>query len=123
MGLIDVREVKVISDHRGEVRPMLRVDDPHFEKFGEIYFSTVKPGMVKGWHLHKTMTLNYAVVVGRVSLMARTDSDTFTCDLWPGFLATIKPGIWNSFACIGDTEAIVANCATHPHDPEEIIRG
>ena len=29
---------------------MLRADEPHFERFGEIYFSLVYPGGVKAWH-------------------------------------------------------------------------
>jgi dTDP-4-dehydrorhamnose 3,5-epimerase len=37
-------------------------------------------------------------------------------------LATIPPGIYNGFKGIGVKPAIVANCATIPHDPEEIAR-
>lgn len=37
-------------------------------------------------------------------------------------LITIPPGIWNGFKGIGATPAIVANCATEPHDPDEIKR-
>jgi dTDP-4-dehydrorhamnose 3,5-epimerase len=31
-------------------------------------------------------------------------------------LATIPPGIWTGFKGMDDV-SIVANCATHPHDP------
>ena len=48
---------------------MMRADDPLFEQFGEIYFSTVYPGAIKGWHMHKEMTLNYAVVLGMIKLV------------------------------------------------------
>jgi dTDP-4-dehydrorhamnose 3,5-epimerase len=37
-------------------------------------------------------------------------------------LVHIPPGIWNGFKCIGDKTAIVANCSTDPHDPQEIKR-
>ena len=37
-------------------------------------------------------------------------------------LVTIPPGVWNGFKGIGVKPAIVANCATVPHDPEEIRR-
>ncbi len=47
---------------------MLREDSEGFERFGEIYFSYVYPGVVKGWHIHDWMTLNYAVPVGMVKL-------------------------------------------------------
>ena len=53
-----------IPDERGKVMHMLKCTDPHFEQFGEIYFSVGFPGAVKAWHKHKTMTLNNAVVSG-----------------------------------------------------------
>jgi dTDP-4-dehydrorhamnose 3,5-epimerase len=30
--------------------------------------------------------------------------------------------IWNGFKSVGTQTAIVANCSTLPHDPDEIIR-
>src|SRR5215510_13008959 len=61
-----VHPLRQIPDERGKVMHMLRCDDPHFERFGEIYFSVVYPGVIKGWHLHREMTLNYAVVAGTI---------------------------------------------------------
>jgi dTDP-4-dehydrorhamnose 3,5-epimerase len=37
-------------------------------------------------------------------------------------LVTVPPGVWNGFKGIGAKPALVANCATEPHDPEEIVR-
>ena len=51
-----------IPDERGTIMHMLKATDPEFLGFGEIYFSTVYPGVVKGWHRHAEMTLNYACV-------------------------------------------------------------
>ena len=134
MGRIDgvaVRPLRRIPDERGRILQMLRRDDPHFERFGEIYFSVVVPGAVKGWHRHTRMTLNYAVVTGLIKLVlydARTHAPTRgTCmELFLGeshyALVTVPPGIWNGFKGVSPTEAIVANCATEPHDPAEIQR-
>ena len=52
--------LKQIFDERGKVMHMLRCDDEAFNQFGEVYFSCTHPGVVKAWHLHKRMTLNYA---------------------------------------------------------------
>ena len=35
---------------------MIKSSDPEFKKFGEIYFSCINPGVIKAWHIHKTMT-------------------------------------------------------------------
>ena len=76
-GIDGVRVVPLrrIPDERGTILHMLRVDDPHFVKFGEIYFTTVYEGVVKGWHKHREMTLNYACVVGRIKLVLYDDRD------------------------------------------------
>ena len=64
-----IKPLNQISDERGKIMHMLRADDPFFEGFGEIYFSTVFPGIVKGWHIHNKMTLNYAVLDGNIKLV------------------------------------------------------
>lgn len=124
-----VKPLRQIPDERGKVMHMLRADDPEFERFGEIYFSLVYPGVVKGWHRHRLMTLNYAVVVGMVRLALyddrpRSPTRGELTELFVGdgnyCLVKVPPGIWNGFKGIGTAPAIVANCATHPHDPTEI---
>lgn len=128
---VHIVPLQKIPDDRGMVMHMLRRDDPHFLKFGEIYFSMVYPGKVKGWHLHAQMTLNYAVVVGSIRLVLydeRPDSKTHRqlqeILLGEGrySLVQIPPNIWNAFQGLGDAPSIVANCSTHPHDPSEIQR-
>jgi dTDP-4-dehydrorhamnose 3,5-epimerase len=128
---VRVIPLKQIPDERGRIMHMVRATDEHFEGFGEIYFSVVHPGVVKGWHLHKLMTLNYAVVSGTIKLALYDDrplskSRGQLMELYPGdanyVLVTIPPGVWNGFKGVGTQSAIVANCSTHPHDPAEIQR-
>ena len=110
---------------------MLREDSPIFSRFGEIYFSCTYPGAIKAWHLHKQMTLNYAVIYGEIKCVLfddRPNSKTRGC-VEEYFLShenycliTVPPLIWNGWKGIGDKVSIVANCATIPHDPNEIER-
>lgn len=126
-----MRELKQIPDERGKIMHMLRESDEYFERFGEIYFSVIYPGVVKGWHVHKKMTLNYAVITGMIKLVlfdGRTDSSTYKeiQEIFMGednyVLIKIPYGITNGFKGIGTKPAIVANCSTLAHDPQEIIR-
>ena len=50
---VAVTPLRRIPDERGAVFHMLSEDDAAFERFGEIYFSLVYPGVVKGWHRHR----------------------------------------------------------------------
>ena len=123
--------LKQISDERGKVMHMLREDSPAFSRFGEIYFSCTYPGAIKAWHLHKKMRLNYAAIFGEIKCVLfddRPNSKTRGCIdeyyLSPEnyFLLTVPPLIWNGWKGLGIDKSIVANCASIPHDPEEIER-
>jgi dTDP-4-dehydrorhamnose 3,5-epimerase len=126
-GLIIV-QLRTFIDARGEVRQMLRADAPHFVDFGEIYFSLINHGMVKGWKRHQRMTLNLAVPVGRVRFVFfddRRKSASFgkTQEIILGRdayqLAVVPPGIWYAFQGLDADRSLVANCASLPHDPNE----
>lgn len=128
---IKVTPLRRIPDERGAVFHMLRNDSDVYERFGEIYFSMVYPGAIKAWHLHKEMTLNYAVPVGMIKLACFDDRpgsatkgalfETFLGELNYA-LVTIPPLVWNGFKGFGDRPALVANCATIPHSPDELER-
>ncbi|MDD4941481.1 MAG: dTDP-4-dehydrorhamnose 3,5-epimerase family protein [Candidatus Omnitrophica bacterium] len=128
---VEIHPLRQIPDERGKIMHMLRSTDEYFDTFGEIYFSVVNPGVIKGWHLHKKMTLNYAVVAGMIKLALYDDRKNSTTkgevqEIFTGednyCLIKIPPGIWNGFKGIGTKPAIVANCATLAHDPAEIVR-
>lgn len=122
---VKVVPLRRIPDERGTIYHMLRRTDPHFVEFGEIYFTSIYRDVVKGWHRHRLMTLNYACIWGRIKLVLydeRPDSPThgqlMECFLGPDdySLVVIPPLVWTGFKGMTDL-ALVANCATHPHDP------
>ena len=128
---VQIRPLRQIVDDRGRIMHMLRRDDPWFEEFGEIYFSVVSPGQIKAWHIHTRMTLNYAVVHGTIKLVLYDDREDSSTrgelqELFTGGdnyqLITVPPYVWNGFTTATPEYAMVANCATLPHDPEEILR-
>lgn len=128
---VKVSPLRQIADERGKVMHMLSQKDAHFGEFGEIYFSCVYPGAIKGWHIHKLMTLNYAVPHGHIKFVLydeRADSPTRgeVQEIFLGpdnyCLVTVPPMVWNGFKGIGAEMALVANCASIPHDPDEISR-
>lgn len=125
-----VHPLRRIADERGAVMHMLRRTDPHFREFGEIYFSTIYQGVIKGWHKHTSKWLHYACVHGRVKVVIadeRADSPSkgTIIEVFLGpenyGLLVIPPDVWNGFK--GMTElAIVANCATEPFDESKSAR-
>ncbi|CAG0979505.1 dTDP-4-dehydrorhamnose 3,5-epimerase [Anaerolineales bacterium] len=128
---VKITPLRQFLDERGKVMHMLKVGDPAFQQFGEIYFSCVYPGAIKGWHIHKEMTLNYAVPHGHIKFVlyderAASPTRGEVQEIFMGpdnyCLVTVPPMVWNGFKGIGTEAAVVANCATIPHSPDEIER-
>jgi len=122
---VTVVPLRRIPDERGTIYHMLRRDDPHFIDFGEIYFTSIYRDAIKGWHRHREMTLNYACIQGRIKLVLYDDrvGSATRGVLQEQFLGpddyslvVIPPGVWTGMKGMTDI-ALVANCATHPHDP------
>ena len=127
---VKIVPLRKIVDERGMIMHMLKASDDHYIEFGEIYFSCGFPGVVKAWHIHKEMTLSNCVVVGMIKLVlydGRANSPTKgeLMELFIGehnyCLVQIPAGITNGYKAYGNTMAILANCATMPHDPDELI--
>jgi len=75
--------------------------------------------------------LNYAVPTGMIKLVLYDDRENSPTkgelmELYLGeqdyCLVKIPPHIWNGFMGVGTGPALVANCASIPHDPAEIVR-
>ena len=107
---VQINKLKKIPDERGAIFHMLKKNDPHFIKFGEIYFSIAYPGIIKGWHEHTKQIQNYAVIDGMIKLVLfdnRKNSKTYKKiqELYLGdmnyILVTIPTGIITSYKCIG----------------------
>ena len=128
---VQLTPLKKICDERGRVMHLMRRDWPVFNSFGEAYFSVVNPGVVKGWHLHREITLNYTAVTGMIKCVLfddREDSPTRgeVNELFLGEdnyqLITIPTGIWNGVKGVGTSESIIALVLDKPYNPDEVVR-
>lgn len=135
---VAARKAKVLSDERGRLGEIMRADDRWFEKFGQVYFTTTYPGVVKAWHYHKIQIDHFYVIKGMVKVALydeRKDSAThgivnqlYLGEHCPG-LVRIPPGVQHGWMCVGKKEAYIVNVVsemynyaepdeyrTHPHD-------
>jgi dTDP-4-dehydrorhamnose 3,5-epimerase len=125
---VGARRGRVFPDERGRLGEIMRADDPWFERFGQVYFTTTHPGMVKAWHYHEKQTDHFYVVRGLIKVGlydAREDSPTYGTvnevylgEHCPG-LVRIPPGVAHGWMCVSDVEAIVVNFVTEPYNYEQ----
>ncbi len=130
---VQLHPLKVFRDERGAVMHMLRCDAPHFTGIGEVYFSSVKYRVVKGWKRHREMSQSFAVPVGRVKFVlyddreaSKTKGEVAEVILSPKegeyCLLRVPPMLWYGFTSLYEGESLICNCASIPHDPEESER-
>ena len=123
--------LKILPASDGNVMHMLRADAPFFKEFGEIYFSWVNPGCLKGWKKHLRQTQHFVVPVGKIKLVlfddrkdSKTNQQIQEIEMSPHdyHLVRVPKNIWYSFKAVSREPALIANCTDIPHDPKESIR-
>jgi len=60
-----IKKLAVNKDKRGLLMEFLRNDEPVFKKFGQVYMTLVKKGVVKAWHFHKKQDDYFICVEGK----------------------------------------------------------
>jgi dTDP-4-dehydrorhamnose 3,5-epimerase len=123
-----VKPLKVIPDERGRLMEILRCDDREFVGFGQIYMTTIYPGIVKAWHYHHKQIDHMAVVKGMMKLVLYDDregsptrgevNEFFVGEHRP-ILVQIPRGVLHGIKGIGTEEAIVVNLVTEPYNREQ----
>jgi dTDP-4-dehydrorhamnose 3,5-epimerase len=120
--------LRIIPNPLGAVYHGLRRGDVGFLEFGELYFTSVEPGAIKGWKRHRVMHSNLVVPIGEVRVVVfdeRTDSSTrgqwLDVSLGPRNYArlTVPAGLWFAFQGAGTGTNLMANLASIVHDPAE----
>ena len=122
---VRIKRLKVITDERGWLMEILRLDDDIFESFGQVYLTTAYPGVVKAWHYHKKQTDNFTCVRGmmKVALFdAREDSPTYgeVNEFFVGeknpCLIAVPPHVYHGFKAIGTETAYFVSVPTLAYD-------
>lgn len=125
---VKVKKLQVIPDERGRLMEILRSDDEIFEKFGQVYLTTVYPGAIKAWHAHKYQNDNIAVVKGMLKMVLcdlREGSKTYGMinEFFIGehnpLLIHIPSGVYHGFKGIAVEETLVINVPTNTYNYKE----
>lgn len=128
---VEIKKLTIHFDERGRLMEILRSDDKIFKKFGQVYITTVKPGVVKAWHFHKKQDDHFVCLVGKIRLGlydVRKSSPTykqvneFIMESMRPCLVKIPKSVYHGFKGIAREESTVINIPTrayNPKDPDE----
>ena len=125
-GIITTHLSKIPTDG-GDVLHGIKKNEETYLGFGEAYFSNIKKGKIKGWKLHKYMTMNLIVPSGTVKFVFFDEKCKSHKELTIGRLnycrVTVPPKIWFAFQGLDNKYPnLVFNFANLQHDPNEVIR-
>jgi dTDP-4-dehydrorhamnose 3,5-epimerase len=122
---VKVLPLRKIPDVRGTIMHGVRSDNL-LNPFGEVYFKKIYSGIINGWHVHETMTLNYLCVEGmmRTVLYDMRDGSPTKGKIQEVYygddnyvLLHIPPGVANASESITSSHSLMCNIASEPHNP------
>lgn len=129
-----ITHLRRIHTPKGDVLHAMKSTDAGYSGFGEVYFSEVQHGDVKGWKRHNRMTLNIVVVKGTIRFTVYDDrvgsptSGSYMqvvlspdCDDTYARL-TVAPGLWMAFEGVAQGVSLLMDVIPEPHDPAEADR-
>ena len=130
---ISVFPLKQIQLEKGDVWHGMKNSDEGFKGFGEVYFSNVNPGQIKGWKLHTKTTLNLIVIKGEIEFVffdERVKSESYgkfykliASEKGDNYCRiTLSPGIWMAFKCKSNDTALLMDIIDQPHSDLEALK-
>lgn len=111
-------------DDRGRLAEILRCDDKKYEGFGQVYFTTTLPNVVKGWHFHKKQQDCICCVCGAIKLVVAEVCNhvlmhkEFILSEHNLSRVVVPCGLWHGWRCISEKEAIIINVVDRAYDPK-----
>jgi dTDP-4-dehydrorhamnose 3,5-epimerase len=120
-----VYPAKTINHPKGNVLHGLKRSDPGFVEFGEVYFSTVLKGEIKGWKKHLRMWMNLLVPVGSIRFHLGMDdgfgNEQVVLGVHEYGRLLVPPGVWLAFEGLGESTNLLINLASIEHDSMESV--
>jgi dTDP-4-dehydrorhamnose 3,5-epimerase-like enzyme len=120
---IKIEKLKVIKNQDGDILKFLSKKNKFFNNFGEIYFSKILKGKIKGWNYHKTNTCIICVPNGKVKFIfkfKKRNKSIIISDKNKKILI-IYPKTWFSFSAVNET-SLIANVINKIHSKYESIK-
>lgn len=123
---VRIRPLRTQIDQRGSVFELF---DPrwawHPDPLVFVYCFTIRPGVVKGWNLHREHEDRYALIQGEMELVLydpRPDSPTagevckIALSAHHRCLVNVPRNVWHADHNVGSTDVVVVNFPTTPYD-------
>ena len=123
-----IESLKIIPNEKGNIFHLINKNSTGYCGFGEVYISSVKKNIVKGWKKHSKMVMNLFVPYGEIKIVIFDDRDNSST--FGNFLEerlsrknynkiTIPNGLWVAFQGLSSDDNLLINFSNIKHNPNE----
>ena len=125
---VKTKPLRMIPDERGRLMEILRNDEEVFAGFGQVYLTTVYPGVVKAWHFHRKQIDTFACLRGMIKLVlfdgrdgspTRGEVNEFFIGDENHMLVQIPANVHHGFKGVTAVEALVLNVPTETYNRQQ----
>jgi len=128
---VQLQERKVNIDDRGYLVEILRVSDPHFRKFGQVYLvGDLKAGTIRAWHKHSMLWDYFHITHGAAKFALHDDrggpthgvTDSIVVSARNPATLVVPPGVYHGWMALeDDTQLISVASELYDHaNPDEV---
>ena len=123
--LIKISKKKIIKNYKGNIIKFINNKNNLFKKFDEVYFSEIKPNMIKGWNYHKKNTCLISVIIGKVKFFIFDPSKKKLLKIIlsekNNKIIQIPSKLWFSFKSFS-SKSILINIIDNVHSSKESLK-
>lgn len=122
-------ELKARVDDRGYLVKMIRADDAHFTKFGEVYIvGDFAKGTIRAWHKHDLLWDYFHISHGAAKFGLRDDRkdsptyeeiNTFVLSARNPATLVVPPGVYHGWMALEDDTQLVS-VGSELYDPNNL---
>ena len=122
---VKIKPLDILKNPKGDIFKIINRHDKFYSKFGELYLTTIKENLIKGWKFHKIMKMNLVVPVGRVKFVFYCPNINFFYEVEIGIdnymLLNINPKIWFGFKGMDKGTNLILNFSNIVHEDSEVL--
>mgnify|MGYP001348373397 FL=1 len=122
-----LKNSKLIINKKGNLKKLLNKKSIFYKSFGELYSTSIKHNMIKGWKLHKSMVSNIFLISGKVKfvfVIANKKNivfEEFSLDEKRKNHIFIPSNIFYGFKGLSKSTSIMINLSSTLHSDKELI--
>ena len=118
-------KLNIIKKEEGNIFPILKSTSKYFDKFGEVYISSINANVTRAWKRHKLTSQYFIVPIGEVKFVFLIDrvvknkfKEIIIGEKNYAFI-NVPKNVWYGFSNLSDQPSYIINVINKPYSQDE----